>query len=420
MSAPAASAASHPPFRRALALDVLAALGLGATVALVTALLPTIARQSGVEPIGLAALGAAPFIANLLSAFAGRYGPNTPRRMALLRGAGAASLVVVLLVPTPPVMIGVALVYWLSLSFSTPFQLRLWGVLYPSRLRGRIVGVLGMARAAMGAAAALGGGIVADRLGGPTAVALAGALGLVASSAYAGLRAGAASGAPAFSAGDALRALRSRPVLRRVAVAQGFYGGGVIAAGPLFALVHVDRLDLSLATVGTLGVLGALATTIAFPAWGAISDRAGPIVAMRIGGVLGVASLVGYAVAPDVAVLWIAALLSGTAGAAIDVGVSAVVSDQTTLRDRAAAMAGWNALTGARGIVAAFLMSGLVQAGIVDVRLGLLLCAASSGLGVLLFARTKPGVPVETRAWELPPAAARPRGTTAAPVAEPG
>ena len=38
-------------------------------------------------------------------------------------------------------------------------------------------------------------------------------------------------------------------------------------------------------------------------------------------------------------------------------------------------MAGWNAITGARGIVAAFTMSILLQVGLVDVTTGLLLCA---------------------------------------------
>jgi hypothetical protein len=70
-------------------------------------------------------------------------------------------------------------------------------------------------------------------------------------------------------------------------------------------------------------------------------------------------------------------------------------------------MAGWNAITGARGIVAAFLMSTLLQLGIVDVTTGLLLCAGSSAIGVCLFARTRAGVPVETRAWELAPTARR-------------
>jgi MFS family permease len=413
VSAPAPSAALDQPFRRALGLDVLGALGLGVTVALVSALLPTIARQRGLEPIGLAALGAAPFIANLLSAFAGRFGPRSARQMALMRGVGAASLVLVLLVPTPPVMIAVAVVYWLSLSFSTPYQIRMWGLVYPARLRGRIVGILGMARAATGAGAALAGGIIADRLGGPTAVALAGAIGLVASAAYIGVRAVGAGRPATFSARQAIHALRDRPVLARVAVAQGFYGGGVIAAGPLFALVHVDRLGLSLADVGVLGVLAAVGTTIAFPSWGAVSDRFGPLVVMRVGGLLGVAALTAYALAPAVGVLWVAALLSGTAGAAIDIGVTAVVSEQTTLRDRAAAMAGWNALTGARGIAAAFLMSALVQWGVVDVSLGLLLCAGSSAFGVALFARTRPEVPVESRAWELAPAS-RPVATALA------
>ena len=68
------------------------AVGVGVTLAVVTSLLPTIARRGGLEPIGLAALGAAPFVANLLGAFAGRFGPRTPRGLSVLRGLGAASL----------------------------------------------------------------------------------------------------------------------------------------------------------------------------------------------------------------------------------------------------------------------------------------------------------------------------------------
>jgi MFS family permease len=199
--------------------------------------------------------------------------------------------------------------------------------------------------------------------------------------------------------------MRDRPVLGRLALAQGFYGGGLIAAAPLFALVFVDRLELSLAQVGVLGILGAAATTIAFPLWGMVSDRFGPLVGMRVGASLGVAALVGYALAPDVAVLWVAVGIAGVAGPATDVGIAAIVSEQTTLASRGAALAGWNAITGARGIVAAFLMSALVQIGLVDVATGLLLCAAASALGLALFVRTRPEVPVDSRAWEFGPAA---------------
>jgi MFS family permease len=372
---------------RNLALDLVAAVGVGVSAALITTLLPTIARRGGLEPVGLAALAAAPFLANLLGAFAGRFGPRSPRQLAAIRGVGAASLLVLFVWPTAAVMIAVSLVFWLSISFGGPFHLRLWGAMYPARLRGRVIGLLGTGRAAAGAVAAFAGGVLADRLGGPEAVALAGSIGVICAIGYAGFRAKAAERPPGFSARESIRALRDRPVLSRVALAQGFYGGGLIAALPLYALVYVDRLDLSLADVGIIGILTSAATTVSFLAWGVVSDRKGPLVAMRIGTSLGLVSLVAVAFAPSVVVLWVAALAAGAAGASIDVGITSVVSDHTPLSARAAAMAGWNALTGARGIVAAFLMAVLLQVGIVNVTSGLLLCAATTAVGVLLYAR---------------------------------
>jgi MFS transporter, ACDE family, multidrug resistance protein len=391
---------------RNLVLDLVAAVGVGVTMALVSALLPTIARRGGLEPLGLSALAAAPFVANFLGAFAGRFGPRSTRELTLTRGVGAASLVVLFVAPVPAVMIVVALLLWLSISFGGPFHLRLWGSLYPPRVLGRVVGFIGMGRAAAGALAAFAGGLIADHIGGPTAVAVAGVIGLACALAYTGLLARSGGRAPAFSARESIRALRERPVLARMALAQGFYGGGFIAAAPLSALVFVDRLDLTLGEVGVIGILASVSTPVAFLVWGAVSDRLGPLVAIRVGSAIGVSSLVGYAVAPDVAVLWFAALAAGIASASVDVAIAGVVSDQTPLASRAAAMAGWNALTGARGIVAAFLMSGLLQAGLVDVTSGLLLCAASSAIGVVLFVRTKPGIPVESRACEIVPARA--------------
>ena len=185
---------------RNLALDLVAAIGVGVTVALVTTLLPTIARRGGLEPIGLAALAAAPFVANLLGAFAGRVGPRSQRQLALIRGVGAASLLVLAVLAAAPVMVVVSIVFWLSLSLSGPFHLRLWGAMYPARVRGRVVGLLGSGRAAAAAIAALAGGVLADQLGGETAVALAGLVGLGCALAYAGLRAPNAERPPSFSA----------------------------------------------------------------------------------------------------------------------------------------------------------------------------------------------------------------------------
>jgi MFS family permease len=372
---------------RNLALDLLVAIGVGVTMALINAILPTVARRGGLAPIGLSALAAAPFIANLLGAFAGRYGPRSTAQLALLRGAGSASLLLLFLVPTAPVMVAVAIVFWLSLSMGGPFHLRLWGSMYPARLRGRVVGVIGMGRAAAGAMAAFAGGLLADRIGGESAVAVAGLVGVACAIGYVGLRAARTERPLGFSARDSVRALRERPVLGRIALAQGFYGGGLIAAAPLYALVHVDRLNLTLSDVGVIGILAAVATTVAFPIWGLVADRFGALTALRVGSAIGLLSLVGYALAPNVFMLWAAAIIAGAGSASIDVGIASAVSDQTPLASRAAAMAGWNAITGARGIAAAFLMSALLQIGVVDVTSGLLLCAATSAFGVILFVR---------------------------------
>jgi DHA1 family inner membrane transport protein len=381
------NSASRRAIGRNLALDLVVAIGMGVTMALVNAILPTVARRGGLAPLGLSALAAAPFVANLLGAFAGRFGPRNTAQLTLTRGVGSAALLMLFFVTSPPVLVAVAVIFWLSLSFGGPFHLRLWGAMYPARLRGRVVGVLGMGRAAAGALAAFGGGVLADRIGGERAVAVAGVVGVACAIGYVGLRAAAADRPVPFSARESIRALRERPLLGRIALAQGFYGGGLIAAAPLYALVHVDRLNLSLSDVGVIGILGAIATTVAFPIWGMIADRHGSVTALRLGSAIGLGSLVAYAFAPGVELLWAAAIVAGIGSASIDVGIAAAVSDQTPLASRAAAMAGWNAITGARGIGAAFLMSALLQLGLVDVRTGLLLCAATSGLGVILFAR---------------------------------
>jgi len=382
------------PSRRAvarnLALDLIAAIGIGVTASLVNALLPTIARRGGVQPLGLAALAAAPFVANLLGAFAGKYGPRSTSQLAMIRGAGATALLILFVIPTPATMIAVVIAFWLSVSMTGPFHLRLWGAMYPPTVVGRVVGFLGMGRAAAGAIAAFVGGLIADRVGGPGAVALAGIVGIACALAYSGLRARSNEPPRSYSARESVQALRERPVLSRVALAQGFYGGGLIAAVPLYALVHVDRLNLSLSDVGVIGVLAATATTVAFPVWGAVADRYGALAALRAGSMLGVLSLVGYAFAPGVAVLWAMALALGAANASIDVGIASIISDQTTLAARSAAMAGWNTVTGARGIAAAFLMSSLLSLGIVNVTSGLVLCGVCAAIGVVLFVRVDP------------------------------
>jgi MFS family permease len=390
----AASAAVIPStglLRRNLLLDLATAVGMGITTALVASLLPSVSRRAGLDPIGLAFLASAPFVANLLGLFAGRLGPRTTRQLAATRAAGAALLLVLVFAPAPIVLTAVAIGFWLSISFATPLQQRIWGAMYPVRERGRLIGKVATGRAAAAGTAALIGGVVADQIGGLAVVAIAGMVGAICATSTSRLRVPLDAAVPVYSARASWQTFRRIPALRQVGTAQAFFGGGLIAAAPLYALVQVDRLSLSLTEIGTIGILASLATTISCLAWGSLADRRGAMPAMQIGSALGFLSLLLYAVAPSVLVLWLAAICVGLANAAIDLGISSVLSEHTTLEERAAAMSGFNALTGARGIVAPFVASGLVQSGLMNITGALLLCAATTGIGALLYLRLSRG-----------------------------
>jgi hypothetical protein len=90
----------------------------------------------------------------------------------------------------------------------------------------------------------------------------------------------------------------------------------------------------------------------------------------------------------------VAALVLGLANAAIDLGITALVGEETPLEERAATMAGWNAIMGVRGLTVPFVASGLVQLGLLQVTPALLACAAATGIGAALYARLAGGEPV--------------------------
>ncbi len=382
---PGRHAGSAGGLRRNVALDAVLAVGGGVTIAVVGGLLPSIARQGGLVPLGVAALASAPYLGNLLSAFSGRIGPQGVRGFASLRVIGALLLIAVALAPDPSLIVLAATLFWLTVSFGVPFQTRLWGAMYPADLRGRVIGTLGMAKAAAAGIAALSVGLITDRLGAPLAVSAAGVVGAGCAVAALGLRSGIPLPARAFTPRDAVRALTTRPRLQRVVLAQAFFGSGQIAAAPLYALVYVDRLHLSMADVGVIAVLAAAATTTSYVAWGALVDRSGYAIGLRLGAGFGVASLAIYAIAPGATALWVAAIAGGLSTAAIDVGIQGALTAHTTLEDRAAAMAGWNSLTGARGVAMPLIASALVQAGVLDLTSALVLCLVPALVGLAMF-----------------------------------
>ena len=362
-------------------MDLVAAIGVGVSGSMVITLLPVIGRRDGLEPIGLAAVASAPFVGNVVGLLAGRVGPSSTRQFAALRFLSAISLVGVPFLPMPGSVVLVAMLFWLALSLSAPFQFRFWGLTYPATVLARVIGVLGTGRAAAAAVAAVAGGVIADRLGGSVAVAIGGAVGAACALSYAWLR---DSRVPAarYRARDSMRAVRSNAAVARLAVAQAIYGGGFISATPLFALVYVDRLDLSLAEVGAIGVLGSVSTSLSSVGWGAVADRFGASAPTRFGSVIGAVGLLAYALAPDILFVCLAAVAVGLTLPAIEVGILATIARDTAVEERAVTIGGWHALMGARGMVAPFIVTSAIQAQLIDLTTGLLACALACAVGV--------------------------------------
>lgn len=372
--------------RRNLLFDASAAVGAGLAIGVVTQLLPSVLRREGVEPVGLALLTAAPFVANTLTVFTGRISASAPWQVATARVIGCAALLLAPFVALQLVW-GAAFLYWLGAAVSTPHLHRIWGYIYPPRQRGRLVGAVRTAQSAASAAAAIVGGVVADVAGGLPVVAGAGLLGGLFSAAYAFVRAPTDAPAPRYSPLESIRGLLRHPLMGPLVWAQGVWGIGATATQTLLALVMVDRLGLPLTTIGMLGIVQAGSTTFSYVGWGYLADRIGGARVCAIGAVCGLSVPFGFAFAPDVTLLWLVAILNGLAASALDIGLTNSLSEAVGPDQRATHMAGWSSLTGVRGMLAPLAMGAAVQAGLLSVFQALLVCGAITALGVGMFVR---------------------------------
>jgi MFS family permease len=373
--------------QRNVMLDLTAALGVGSSIAVVGALLPAVARRGGLDPMGLAALAALPFLASLLSLLAGRIGPRTPHQLALVRALGSAGLLIVLVAPEPLFIALAAFAFWAAMSLGGPTQQRLWTTMYPSTDRGRLLGIIGSGRSAAAMAALLAFTLVTTNDGWLPILAVVIAIGVGSAIATTRLRLTDGAVQTHYGAWHSIVAVWRRPMLRRITISQLVFGAGMVAAGAFIALVQVDRLDLSFGDVAMAGLMGALATTMTFGVWGRLASRTGPLTTMTSGTVLGATSLAVFALAQDATMILVASLLLGAHQAAIDASWPLLIADHAESHEQAAAAAGLGAIMGLRGLIIPFLFMVPLHAGLIDETGGLLLCTTVAAAGALMYVR---------------------------------
>jgi MFS family permease len=371
--------------RRNLLFDLSSAIGVGATMAIVGTLLPASARQQGLDALGLAVLAALPFTANLLTLFAGRIGPRTPTQLALLRSAGAASLVLVFVAPHPIVIGIVTFAFWTSFVLGAPLHQRLWSDMYPATERGRLIGLVGSGRFAAGTLALLAATLLLDGSSHGAILVLVAAIGAVSALATSRLKLDSSEPIAGFAVRDSLRTIAGHRVLRRLTIAQLVFGAGLVASPPLIAMVYIDRLGLGLDQVALAGLALFGTRTIAVALWGRATLRIGGLRTAAMGSLVAVVSMLLFALAPDLAVVILASALLGAGAAAIDVAWPVVIADHAEPDAQAQAAAGLMAIMGARGLVVPFLVLVPIGLGWLDVAGGLVLCGLVTLAGAVLY-----------------------------------
>src|SRR4051794_36365112 len=137
--------------RRNLSIDVASGAGVGLCMALVGVLVPVVARRGGLDAMGLAVLATGPFVANVLALFAGRLGARSPRSLAVVRAVGGLALVLMLPFAGALALAGLVLLFWSTVALAAPYQMRLWNAIYPTNVRGRLIGLVGAGRSAAAA-----------------------------------------------------------------------------------------------------------------------------------------------------------------------------------------------------------------------------------------------------------------------------
>jgi predicted MFS family arabinose efflux permease len=335
--------------QRNLLLDLSAAVGLGAGLAVVGSLLPSMARQQGLGSMGLAAFAAIPFLTSLLGLLAGRIGPRTPKHLSIYRATRPG--------------------------------------IYPSASRGRLLGIVGSGRSLATMTALLAFTFAAAGAGWLAIVAVVSVVGIVSGMAPSRLTLDTDEEVPSYGALESIRTVLRRPMLRRVTTAQLVFGSGMVALPALIAMVMVDRLGLTLGDIAVAGFTGSAVTVLTFGAWGRLASRTNGLVTMTSGTILGTLAMATFALAPDFSILLVASALIGAANAAIDVSWPLLIADHAARDEQAAAAAGLGAIMGLRGLIMPFVIVLPIQFGLLDVTGALLLCVVAGVTGTTLYLR---------------------------------
>jgi MFS transporter, DHA1 family, inner membrane transport protein len=364
--------------RRNLWIETIASVAFGIFYAAALSFMPVVLRRLGASSTLLAIYTAQTYLGSVLSTL----GVLMMRRRRPLLFATAfwllsrSLLLATALITQADWLLILTAVFWLLEAFPGPAYARVIQAIYPARYRGRALSIvrLGLVLAVLLVTPLAG--MALDYIGYRVLFPVGAAIGILATLIFSRLRVDerALPVQQARSLGGVWRLLGQN---RRFAIYMlGFalHGLGFLMGLPLFAIVQVDRLQLSYTTLGYLGLAQSLFWLVGNVFWGRLVDRHGGLWVLRANVAVAVLVPLTYSWAFDAWTLLPAFIAHGIISAGIDL---ALISSGIELADPES-VAEYSALQatiiGVRGMIGPFVGVALLGVGVPTQAIFLLGC----------------------------------------------
>lgn len=359
-----------PEVRRNMYLELISSLAYGIFYAAALSYIPVVLRRLGASSELLALYTAQTYLGSILTSLSiVLMRRRRPKNFVALCWLVSRSLFLLFaLVTQVHWLLAVTAFFWLLEAFPSPGYTRIIQVIYPERVRGQILGMvrLGMVTAMLLATPLAGWAL--DVVGYRLLFPLAGLIGVGAVLIFTRLQVNEGPLPPreTRSVASLWQIVRANRPFAAHLLSFAVYGMGGLLGYPLYAIVQVDRLQLSYTTIGLLGVAQSAAWLVGFLVWGRLVDNRGGLPVLRINQFISVAVPLAYLFATDGWMLIPAFVVQGLINAGVDIGLISTCI-QLAEKDKVVEYAAVQAtVVGLRGMITPFLGAALLRLGMAE------------------------------------------------------
>jgi MFS family permease len=353
-----------------LRIEALASIAFGIFYAGAISFLPVVLRRLGASSELLALYVAQTYAGSVLASFSvmlmrGRR----PKTFAVAFWlVGRSLFLFAAFIAQAGWLLALTALFWLFEAFPGPAYSRIMQEIYPNPYRGRALGIVrvGMVLAMIAATPVAGWAL--DRFGHQAILPICGLFGVASTLLFSRVRVDDTIYAP--QGGRALGGIWGILVSdwRFALYMLGFtlYGLGFLVGLPFFAIVQVDRLQLSYTTIGYLGLVQSLFWLVGNIFWGRLIDQRGGIWVLRANVGIAIIIPLTYIWAANGWMLIPAFIAHGIISAGIDLGIISTgieLADPERVAEYSALQA---TIIGIRGMIGPFLGAALLGIGLAE------------------------------------------------------